>query len=84
MLYTDNRIDPVVYKCGSCSKSFSKWSGLRKHVQLDHPFQCSACNKVYSKPFNLKQHIKEKHMNEEVIECDWPGCESKLQTVRNK
>lgn len=74
-------LDPVIYKCGTCSKSFGKWSELRKHVQTDHPFQCSACKKIYSKPYNLKQHIKEKHMNEEVITCDWPGCESKIQTV---
>lgn len=55
-----------------------------KHIAHEHPIQCSICKKTYSKRFNLKQHIKEKHMKEEEIECNRPGCEATLQNVRKK
>lgn len=76
-------LDPVEYKCGTCPEIFSKWSMLRKHMMTAHPHECSACKKVYSKLYNLRQHIKEKHMNGEVVICDWPGCGAELKTVRD-
>jgi DNA-directed RNA polymerase subunit RPC12/RpoP len=71
----------VLYNCSSCQQTFKKWTELRKHIQNDHPIQCTICNKVYTKAFNLKQHIKEKHIEQETIQCDWPGCDSVLETV---
>ncbi|GAA5817068.1 hypothetical protein MFLAVUS_010605 [Mucor flavus] len=75
--------NPVTYNCSICQNIFAKWTELRKHVQTDHPIQCTLCKRVYSKTFNLKQHIKEKHIEQEIIPCDWPGCESVLQTKRS-
>ncbi|KAG2199439.1 hypothetical protein INT47_011551 [Mucor saturninus] len=75
-------INPVVYKCGTCTETFNKWSTLRKHMMTEHPFKCSVCKKAYGKKYNLKQHIKEKHMNMGVVTCDWPGCGADLKTKR--
>lgn len=75
--------NPVIYNCGVCDSKFTKWTELRKHTLKDHPIQCTVCNKTYTRKSNLKQHIKEKHMGQETIKCDWPGCESILQTKRS-
>jgi general transcription factor IIIA len=74
----------VLYNCHACSQSFKKWTELRKHTLTDHPIQCTVCNKTYTKQYNLKQHIKEKHTKRCTVQCEWPGCQSELDTVRAK
>ncbi|CAO3633250.1 unnamed protein product [Mucor hiemalis] len=75
--------NPVIYNCGLCDNKFTKWTKLREHTLKDHPIQCTVCDKTYTRKGNLRQHIKEKHMGQETIKCDWPGCDSTLQTKRS-
>merc|ERR1712038_1974086 len=52
-------------ECGTCGKTFSNPSTLRKHIQTVHlqlgRINCQLCGKVYSKPESLRMHIKHVH-----------------------
>lgn len=56
------------YQCPDCSKSYSTYSGLSKHLQFHCPavegnqakknFSCKNCDKVYTSLGALKMHIR--------------------------
>ncbi|KAI8886185.1 hypothetical protein K501DRAFT_322050 [Backusella circina FSU 941] len=77
--------NPIVYKCSrnNCDQVFKKWTELQKHVSLEHPSICTICNTTYTKRSTLKTHIREKHLEPIQIECEYPGCDSVLQSKRS-
>ncbi|XP_050678001.1 zinc finger protein 569-like [Leptidea sinapis] len=44
------------FKCEQCSKTFSKMSALKDHINLIHQNQCTTCNKKFSTKKELHLH----------------------------
>ena len=59
-------------KCAECGNSFSRRSGLVKHVKAIHfklkpikPFQCNICELRFAKESTLLMHRVKKHSQEQ-------------------
>ena len=54
-----------VYKCESCSKSFSQTRNLKRHINTVHEghkdYKCESCGKSFSEAGSLKKHIHTIH-----------------------
>ena len=47
------------FKCTKCDKTFSDYTGLRKHKRIhsgEKPFKCTECDKSFSDYTDLKRH----------------------------
>ncbi|KAI5706689.1 hypothetical protein M8J75_010463 [Diaphorina citri] len=53
------------YKCDTCSKTFSMYSGLMRHVQAhschENKLDCTYCKKSFSQKVHLSRHYKNIH-----------------------
>ena len=60
--HEDNRNNTT---CESCGKSYSKLSGLKKHIKIVHEgqrnYNCDTCGKSVPTAGNLNKHIKKIH-----------------------
>ena len=58
--------------CDSCGKSFTRLSGLKKHIMTVHEGQrnhkCDYCGKSFTESGNLKTHIKTLHEGEKKLQ----------------
>ena len=51
-------------KCNFCGKTFSRGSGLKRHIASVHEgitYKCDHCGKSFNRPYLLQQHIKSVH-----------------------
>ena len=66
-----------VFKCESCSKSFSMQHNLKRHIQITHEghrdYKCESCGKSFTRSHHLKQHIHTIHEGLKDYECESCG-----------
>ena len=66
--------------CTICSKTFSKKTSLKKHIEAVHeglkPFECPTCKKSFYEISHLKAHISEVHDKIKNFQC--PKCDKKF------
>ena len=66
-------------KCESCSKSFSRAHGLKKHIHTIHQghkdHKCESCGKSFSQAGYLKRHIHIVHEGHKDHKCESCGKE---------
>lgn len=63
----------VLYRCGKCSKTFTKQRKCQQHFLKAHSsqrYECDICFRTYSLPTRLENHIIEMHSENGVYKCD--------------
>ena len=71
------------FKCPheGCNKTFNTEMILNQHklVHLQNKlYQCNYCSFKTNRRENLDYHIKAKHMKQDLVKCNWPGCNKKM------
>ncbi|XP_055523784.1 zinc finger protein ZFP2-like [Wyeomyia smithii] len=70
-------INPDMFRCEACNKSFAQSEGLEQHNQWVHtpdsekPFKCNICEAAFCKNYQLSYHMK-RHVAKEqkIFHCD--------------
>lgn len=63
----------VLYRCGKCSKTFTKQRKCQQHFLKAHSsqrYECDICFRTYSLPTRLENHVIEMHSENGVYKCD--------------
>ena len=53
------QLNPRLYSCGKCSKSYARLDHLSRHVRMhtnDKPYKCQVCTKAFARADLLKRH----------------------------
>ncbi|ELT87606.1 hypothetical protein CAPTEDRAFT_179867 [Capitella teleta] len=61
---------PLVHKCKSCAKEFSKKTDLQRHKQTDHFTKCSVCERTFSSRQAQVKHELQEHATSSMFTCD--------------
>ncbi|XP_046333562.2 uncharacterized protein LOC124116323 [Haliotis rufescens] len=73
--------------CHVCSKVFSDWKSLSRHMKTDHPnsssrrWPCQMCNRRFTSTTKLKTHMVALHMRLKPFSC--PHCGKKFSDQSN-
>lgn len=63
----------ILYRCGKCSKTFTKQRKCQQHFMKAHSsqrYECDICFRTYSLPTRLENHVIEMHSENGVYKCD--------------
>ncbi|XP_062711470.1 zinc finger protein 236-like [Aedes albopictus] len=63
----------VLYRCGKCSKTFTKQRKCQQHFLKAHSsqrYECDICFRTYSLPTRLENHVIEMHSENGIYKCD--------------
>ncbi|XP_055624983.1 zinc finger protein 271-like [Toxorhynchites rutilus septentrionalis] len=63
----------ILFRCGKCSKTFTKQRKCQQHFLKAHSsqrYECDICFRTYSLPTRLENHVIEMHSENGVYKCD--------------
>ena len=71
-----------------CDKRFTSEARLKSHMTshiTEYRYKCpfDGCDKILKTESGLKKHYKQQHTENEMIRCDWPGCEFETKFRRS-
>ncbi|XP_062537251.1 zinc finger protein 91-like isoform X2 [Armigeres subalbatus] len=75
--HCQRHVNPDIFRCELCKKSFTEKDGLEKHNQWVHtpdsekPFKCDICDAAFFKEYLLRNHMKyHLSMEQKVYNCE--------------